>query len=259
MGWWHKFVHDPPLVRAQSVYTLENFVPGGVVFVVAPGPSLDTFPKEVLSEYTTIAVNAACEIISPTFALFQEGILCKKYYRVYTTEWVKRVVTTKARQFIERLLPTGHEIYTYQYLDLPCLRNAKKNVPLYWRNPEYRFLPGRNSISTNALSLACLMGASLVVLVGVDFHMGNEGEQYYANGVHINQGPRLRSRALRAGFAWASLAARKGVWNGPRIISTSPWLNLKGIQRVSVKEAIESAYIVASATKSTPEPEVVQT
>jgi hypothetical protein len=237
---WFRGKPHPNAVKPQSVYALEGSRENDVVFVVAPGPSLDDFPHDELQKYTTIGVNSAIEVVKCSYFCAYEGTLFKRFYSLYTGDRIDRIITDWSRSFIAPLLPAGKELYCYKYLDLSVLR-MKTDVDFhpFWRRPEEHFLPGRSSITANALSLAVLMRPRLIVTVGLDLAM--TAEKYYASGVKINPGPRLRRRALHAGQAWMWLASRKGVWRGPEIVTTSPTLKLKGVKRVNVAEALKKA------------------
>jgi hypothetical protein len=215
---------------------------GRAVFVVAPGPSLDQFPKSRLDDFVTIGVNSAAELMSPTFWLFQEGLFMKKYYPIYNSSWIKSIVTVERRaEKMESILQDRKWIYTYQSEGERVLkRSGGEFAP--WRNLNMKptFLPGRNSVAANAISLAVLMEAKVVVLVGVDLAIEDDGK-YYANGVKRNPGPKNRPRALSASRAWMSKAAKYGVWRGPKLLTTSPYLRFRNVRRCSIGEAISEA------------------
>lgn len=240
MPWWlHVKRYTPAQVTPRSVYELEDYRKDGVVFVVAPGPSLDLFPKSELKGRTTIGVNSALELAPLEFWIFQEGIIGKKYFPLYSSGLVKNVVTTRDRaEFLYRILPKEVNLFRYCYFDTSVLR-MEKDVGFhpFWKRPNEFFLPGRCSITANALSLAVLMKPALVVCVGLDMAMPDG--KYYADGVKRNPGPRLKEKALSVGSSWMWIAAKKGVWSGPRIITTSPWLRMPRFKRVSVEDALK--------------------
>jgi hypothetical protein len=237
--WEAKFkLAQRPVESIESVYALKDAMAGEAVYVVAPGPSLDDFPKSALSNNVTIAVNSAAELIEPTFWIFQEGIFCKKYNGIYTSDRINRIVTTEVRaKVICKYLEKPKRLYTYSYLNQRVLRvDRSTGKDPFWSNEQTSFLPGHCSISANGMSLARLMGAKLIVIIGVDLHYS--GDKYYADGVKRNTGPRLRGRALSASRAWMRKAAASKVWHGPTILTTSNTLSLRGIKRVSVEKAI---------------------
>jgi len=238
--WASKFKqYKPPVADVKSVYDLYGMAKGKVVYVLAPGPSFEDFPKDVLSGFTTIGMNGLLEIYWPTYWIFQEGIFVKRYMDLYRYGNTHNIVTTLVRsEFMRQFLPEGKTIYEYFARDLSVLKMDKDtgHVP-YWYWPEEKFLPGRSSIASNALSLAVLMRAELIVLVGIDFKMREA--QYYANGIVKNSGPRLKEKALSAGKAWFYLASMARVWKGPKIITTSVTLNAKNIKKVTIDKAIE--------------------
>jgi hypothetical protein len=238
--------HDPPVITAKSVYSLSGRCSGSVVYVVAPGPSLDDFPRDRLKTATIIAVNSAVEVVRPTWWIFQEGMFCKKYHPVYTSRRVKAIVTTETRcQTLAKLLSKPKELYFYSYRLQSVLRMRRDTGKIpFWANRESSFLPGRCSVAANAISLAVLMSPSLIVLVGVD--LSYNGEKYYCEGIRRNPGPNLRHKALIASKAWMSKAAQRKVWAGPRIITTSKTLRLRGIHRVSVETALKETEICES-------------
>lgn len=243
--WMRRFAQNhPPLADPRSCYDLAGQARGGAVFVVAPGPSLDSFPREALYDQVTIGVNSTAELFSPTFWLFQEGIFCKKYHGIYTSGWLKRIVTTWARvSVILPLLPKGKEVYGYSFRTKSVLRMRKDRAPEgkpYWYDETDTFLPGHNTVAANAMSLAVLMEPALIVLVGVDLYW-DDSIPYYAHGVKRNSGPKDRFRALSASRAWMNKAATRGVWSGTRIVTTSPWLKLRGVRRVSPGTALKEA------------------
>jgi hypothetical protein len=210
-----------------------------VVYVLGPSPTLNDFPEKVLKHFTTIGMNAVLERFFPTYWIFQEGIFVKRYMDIYRTGDTANIVTTATRaKFMQQFLPKGRTLYEYEARDLSVLKMDKDtgHTP-YWYWPEEKFLPGRSSIASNALSLAVLMRPALVVLVGVDFKM-RDG-QYYSGGIRKNPGPRLREKALSAGRAWFYLAARSGVWSSTQVITTSTTLNAKFIKKVTIDDAIE--------------------
>ena len=239
MNWTHRVKRfDPPAVDVLSVYDLEGYALGRTVYVLAPGSSFDRFPKDDLRDEITIGVNSIVEIFEPTFAFWQEGTLCKKYYPFYSSGHIDRLVTTWTRvQFLKKVIPPGRTVYGYQEKSRRVLSGAKEirgsvgaGRP-WWYDREFSFLPGRNSIAFNALSLAVLMQPLRIVLVGLDLHYE---DKYYADGIRINRGPRNRRRALSASKAWGSKAAKRGVWSctGIPIQTTSPWLRFRGIERI---------------------------
>lgn len=239
--WWDKVPnYKPPQVNAKSVYELEGTMTGKVVVIVAPGPSLDLFPKKRLEDFTTIGVNSALELVPRLdYWVFQEGIIGKRYHPLYTTGRCGAVVTTRDRiPIMEKVLPGSVGLYKYTYYDTSVLRMPREvDFYPYWRRPEIDFLPGRCTITANALSLAVLMRPRMIVFVGLDFFI--EGEKYYADGVKRNTGPRLRKRALSAGSAMMYIFAKHQVWAGVRKITTSPWLRMKGIVNLELKEALK--------------------
>lgn len=244
--WWTKVPnYKPPRAQIDNVYQLRDKCRGGVVYVLAPGPSYDDFPQDMLLRVPTIGVNSIAERISPDFWMFQEGIFCKKYHPIYTTRWIKNIVTTRDRCLIIRdLLPEKKGLYSYRFLDMSVLgMEVGDNFP-FWSSPEEEFIPGRNSIAANAMSLAVLMNPKLIVLVGVDLRK-HDG-RYYCEGIRKNRGPRLQERALSASRAWMTKAARKGVWRGPEIVTTSPLLSLRGVRRVSIDVAIQKTKEILS-------------
>jgi hypothetical protein len=238
--WASKFKqYSPPVADVRSVYDLYGKADGKVVYVLAPGPSFEDFPKEVLGNFITIGMNGLLEIYWPDYWIFQEGIFVKKYMDLYRYGETHSIVTTLVRSaFMRQFLPKGRTIYEYFARDHSVLKMPKDtgHEP-YWYWPEEKFLPGRSSIASNALSLAVLMRAELIVLVGIDFKMRED--QYYAGGIVKNTGPRLKEKALSAGRAWFYLASMTRVWRGPKIITTSATLNAKGIQKVTIDKAIE--------------------
>jgi hypothetical protein len=240
---WVQKVKNYNAVKVQSSYALEDSERGKVVFVVAPGVSFDAFPKEFMDDFTTIGVNSIAEIYSPTYWLFQEGYFCKKYHQIYTSPWIRNVVTSWPRAAIlQKVLPAGKGLYAYGFNKRSVFRAVQDDAFVnpekpFWHDPDEAWLPGHNSVAANAMSLAVLMGAGLMVLVGVDLHWSKEG--YYADGIRRNSGPRDRTRALSASRAWMGKAAKKGVWRGPRIITSSRTLKLRGVENFSAGKVVE--------------------
>ena len=238
--WASKFERfNPPVAKVHSVYDLYDTAAGKVVYVLAPGPSFEDFPRDELDRFTTIGMNGILEIYWPTYWIFQEGTFIKKYMDLHRYGKTTNIVTTTVRaEFMKQFLPKDRTLYEYFARDHSVLNMDKNtgNTP-YWYWPEEKFLPGRSSIASNALSLAVLMRAELIVLVGIDFKM--RVGQYYAGGIVKNSGPRLKEKALSAGKAWFYLASMTRVWKGPKIITTSTSLNAKNIEKVSTDKAIE--------------------
>lgn len=236
-----KRVRRPQAVKARSVYDLAGTAKGRAVIVAGPGPSFTSFPAEELLRHPTIGVNAALELFEPETWLFIEGVLAKRYLPIYTrVESTCRIVTTwsRARAVMEYVLPKDRALYAFHYHDQSVLKMKREDDGRHpwWSIPREHFLPGRCTVASHALSLAVLMGASLVVTIGVDF--GYQGDGYYAPGVRINAGPRKRDRALGAGHAWMCCAARHGVWDAIEILSVSEHRGTPGSKRVGVDEAV---------------------
>lgn len=235
-NWTHRVKHfDPPQIQAQSAYSLEGIAKGKTVYVLAPGPSFDDYSKDKLKEQITIGVNSIVEIFEPTYALWQEGILCKKYFSYYSTGHVQNLVTTWSRaNLLQKLFPKGRSLYAYESLSRRVLSGSRdcSNGRPWWYDAETSFLPGKNSVAFNAMSLAVIMGAAQIVLVGVDMYLGHN--RYYATGITKNRGPKNQILALAASRAWGSKAAARGVWTctGAKIKTTSPWLKFSGISRI---------------------------
>jgi hypothetical protein len=237
-AWWRGKALSVPQVTPRSVYDLAELKRGSVVVVAAPGPSFASFPVEELRIRTTIGVNALPELFLPDYWIWQEKTFARLYFDLYSTGKIRRVVTTRKREFLGRLMPEGSELYCFQYQDVALKKYCREPGRPGWFYPEREFLPGHASISSNALSLAVLMNPRLVVVVGVDFSYSGDG--YYSPGVNLNRGPKVhnRARALESGAKWMSEAAQRRIWAGPRIITTSPTLDIWGIERLSVDQAL---------------------
>jgi hypothetical protein len=259
--------NDPPLVQARNVYDLLGAESGRAVIVAAPGPSFASFPRDALLAHPTIGVNAILEILDPTYWVFAEPFFTRNYRKLYSESRAK-IVTTRFQSIaaLELLLPAGRDLFWFRYGHAPRLDQDDRRDPLnpkaglsvlnmpkpadgrkpWWSIPEKGFLPGRCSVTTHAVSLAILLGAAAVILVGADFTHTDDAA-YYAPGVTINHGPRRKTKALACGRNWAQLAAKKGVWEGTDLMTVSPTHSLTwerrtgetyGARRVTVDEAV---------------------
>ena len=241
--WMGKVENFSPCAEPHGVNGLRLSCEGGIVQVVAPGPSY-----EHLELGTTIGVNSALELRELDFWLFQEGTLVKRFHRLYTKDRRCAIVTTRDRaQHMRRLLPPERSLWSYHYRDIRVLLKRRPCPPRDWSVHE-DFLPGHCTVAANALSLAVLMNPALIVMVGVD--LGMPQGVYYASGVYRNPGPNNRARALSAGRSWMSKAAKRRVWCGPRIISTSPVLRLPGVENVTTENAVRIAKELQGANEN---------
>lgn len=267
----------PPQVRARSVYDLAGTQAGRAVLVVAPGPSFASFPRDELERHPTIGVNSALELCPLDYWLFAEPVLAKDYRALYSSGRAKNVVSTRyqAHAVLERVLPESVGLFWFRYGhaskfdpeddDLSVIRMARtgwleSGRRPWWARPDKVFLPGRCSVATHAVSLAVLMGAAVVVTVGVDLKYDVGTGAYYAPGVTINQGPgrkpRLnkkltdaervrqvntaRVKALGCTLAWTKVVAALGIWRDAEILTISPsGSGLPGSRRVTVDDAID--------------------
>lgn len=235
-----KRAKNPP-DKILSAYELKDALEGEVCFVLAPGPSLDEFPRGDLDRFVTIGVNSLLEIYRPTYWIFQEGIFCKKYKELYSDPKLVGVVAKQSRTpVIQKFIEKPTKLYWFTSDRHRVLTHKRtSDIQPFWYREEESFLPGHCSISANAISLARLMNPRLIVLVGIDLRY--DGAKYYADGVKRNSGPRLRDRALSASRAWMSKAARFGVWKGAEIVTSSSSLSLRGVKRKSADQILEMA------------------
>lgn len=227
--------NDPPLVSPRPAYELAGRFAGKAVFVLCPGPSLTLFPRDVLARATTLAVNSAVEVYIPTFWVFNEPKLIRFFWKPLIAEnRVGVIVTERPNAWISPWLPAGASIYWYEY-QLPIRRRIKGAKP-WWLWPERSFLPGHATVTANAVSLAELLGARIVVLVGCDQTV-YPGGKYYCDGVGLNPGPWDPQGAIKAGREWfESALLGKKLWGVP-IVQVAPSCVLR-VPQISPEDAV---------------------
>ena len=189
------------MIEPRSVYELEDECTGEQVFIVAPGPSLEKFPLDVLVGRSVIVVNAAVELLDPVqyrWWLFTD----KRFTWLYRKETRRtlglKLVTREPPAIKLAKYFNGDALYVFN--NDPPVKPYSDTHRLWWYYPEEKFLPGHTTVIANALSLACLMNAARVVLVGVDLYF--EGDKYYAGNIQKNPGPRNRWNALMVQSRW---------------------------------------------------------
>lgn len=223
--------------KARSVYELEGSLEGEVLYIVGPGPSAGRVEGDpsILDGQKVLALNSSIEFLSnPTWWMYADKRFSYIYQKELHSAWPQSVIMVEAqtRKFAKTY---KGELFSYEYqLQFRALKKARRGVDLgekpFWYWPERRYLAGRCTIFSHALSLALLMRPRAIVVIGVDFSL--DGSRYYVDSVERNPGPTERERALWAGARWIRENWKKKVWRGlPPMYSVSESLveNLRGV------------------------------
>jgi hypothetical protein len=194
------------------------------LYVVGSGPSVDDFPLERLAGRVSVALNHAVDLFEPAFWLYGDP----KFGRSAASKIVRRraplciVTNEKLLKWIKPHLKPGSVVYTFE--------NHSGKGP--------DFLAGRWTVATIALSLASLMGAWRVVLVGVD--MGAPNGQFYSRSL-ANRPPAKQLDFMGEWRKWMRKGFKAGIWS-LQVETTSPYLleNCPDlpITEVDVREAL---------------------
>ena len=149
----------------DDVYELRGIARDKTVYILGTGPSLDAYPLDQLEGSLTIGLNTILNVFDPTYWLFGDGKFArwgaKRYKEEVESSRTSLIVNEKHLQFLER---------HYSEFKVYCFTNQDKY--------SLRFLAGRWTIATIALSLATLMDAKRTILIGID--MGPTGSQFYS-------------------------------------------------------------------------------
>lgn len=233
-------------IRSKGVYALAGSGAGRAAWILGSGPSADDFPlEEIPRDALTLALNGAVRALpKPTHWLFGDpkfarwgavklgkvfcgsSIILNRKHALWVTERPQRFSS------LERLY-----LFTNEPNDARRLHNSTG----YWLREPYLqddFLPGRWTVATIALSLACLLGVRRAILVGVD--LGAPGGRYYSSAVG-GLPPKKQDTYFGEWRKWIRHGFKSGTWP-LEVLSTSPYLrgNCPGtpIRQVSIDEAI---------------------
>lgn len=225
-------------MKGRGVYSLWNRCKGETVFLLGAGPSLLNFPLDWLLKKKTIVINGAIEIFpEPWIWLFVERAIAKIYGKELKSGKVRRLAVNRRFKWIEKFFK-GKELYYLEWRKPLCAKFQKRGK-IFWWNPEINYLPGHGSIATIGLSLACVLGARRVVMLGVDFSFGQKGE-YYNEGIRRHKGPGRKSRALGAGLRSMKTGFKCGLWEQLDVFSICPYVAKKipQIKAITPKEVL---------------------
>lgn len=191
-----------------KIYSIEGSLEGKVLYIVAPGPSLSGFPIEKLAGKYSIALNSAIEFFNPTWWMFTDKKIFRRYLGHIKKNPNQSIATIK--NYVNGIRRRGFEgdIYEFEY-QCRVLRRVENKDPWWWWD-EINFLPGRTTVSCNALSFAQILRPKKIILVGIDFFV--VGGKYYTDGVRMNPGPRDKKRALKSGANWMRKGFKKKIW-----------------------------------------------
>ncbi len=190
----------------EDVYELRGLAKDQTVYILGTGPSLDSYPLDCLDGSLTIGMNTILNVFDPRFWLFGDGKFARwgaKKYKDLLSSGTSLVVNEKHLQFLER-----H--YCELTVDVYLFTNQDSQSP--------RFLAGRWTIATVALSLATLMDAKRVVLVGVD--MGAPGGLFYSKKVG-GQAPGRQLSMMGQWRKWLQHGFKQNLWP-INIVTVSP-------------------------------------
>lgn len=190
----------------EDVYELRGIARDQTVYILGTGPSLDVYPLDRLDYSMTIGMNTILNVFDPTFWLFGDGKFARwgaKKYKDSLSPGTALVVNEKHLQFLKR-----H--YFELTIDVYCFTNQDSE--------SVRFLAGRWTIATVALSLATLMDASRVVLIGVD--MGAPGGEFYSKKVG-GDAPGRQLSMMGQWRKWLQYGFRQNLWP-LEIVTVSP-------------------------------------
>ena len=210
----------------KDFYELRGLARDQTVYILGTGPSLDSYPLDRLGSSLTIGMNTILNVFDPGFWLFGDGKFARwgaKKYKKSLSPGTSLVVNEKHLQFLDR-----H--YRELTIDVYCFTNQDRESP--------RFLAGRWTIVTVALSLATLMDAKRAVLIGVD--MGAPGGAFYSKKVGGEAPGRQLSmmgqwrKSLQYGF-------RQGFWPID-VVTVSPHFHAfcpgTPIRSISIEESL---------------------
>lgn len=181
----------------EDVCELRGLARDQTVYILGTGPSLDSYPLDRLSYSLTIGMNTIVNVFDPSFWLFGDGKFARwgaKKYKNSLSPGTALVVNEKHLQFLER-----H--YFELTIDVYCFTNQNRQ--------SLRFLAGRWTIATVALSLATLMEAQKVVLIGVD--MGAPGGEFYSKKVG-GEAPGRQLSMMGQWRKWLQHGFRQNLW-----------------------------------------------
>ncbi len=190
----------------EDVSVLRGLARDKTVYILGTGPSLDSYPLERLESSLTIGMNTILNVFDPSFWLFGDGKFARwgaKKYKKTLGLCTSLVVNEKHLQFLER-----H--YNEFTVDVYCFTNQDRESP--------RFLAGRWTIATVALSLATLMDAKRVVLIGVD--MGAPGGAFYSRKVG-GKAPGRQLSMMGQWRKWLQYGFKQNLWP-IEVVTVSP-------------------------------------
>lgn len=199
---------------------------GHTAFIIAPGPSVDQFPKELLNGKLTIAMNSAFFWTTTRYVCIAETTW---------VNWLKRdhelVKSLTARLQEQDLLLGGRTGTWWQMMRLPFRRIY------FMRHQEEGKIPEKVTVGAtiwNSLAQCKHMGCNRVVLIGADLA---RDQQPYAAGLAHNPEAELDDLSKQR----ASLMEAK--FPGMEILNCNPRSNAFGLpwRSISLVDAISIA------------------
>jgi len=214
---------------------------GETAYIVGSGPSLDEFPSEKLGDLLTIGLNDVRRFFNPTYWMFGDGRFSR-----YTAKKIIRdrgrstiAMNKKHFHFLEKKIPDNSGFEIFLWTNQIDGERQDYSGPWY-EGPHDSFIPGRWTIATTALSLSMFLGASKVVMVGIDF--GAPEGRYYSERVDEIKPPGRQDAMMGQWRKWLQMGFRKGLWP-ISIVTVSPHFqtNCPGtpIRTVSIGEALQ--------------------
>lgn len=152
------------------------------VFILANGPSLSENNLRLLDGYFTIGINRILELYCPTILFFQDAsILCRSRKRIIEADTIKVV----------RRGLTNPKLYA----DVLCFYLTGDRTTRFTIKNDPERIEGHNLTHGAAVQFASAIGASAIVLLGVDCAYTDGKTDFYGNNPH--HPPDLISRCVR--------------------------------------------------------------
>ena len=196
---------------AESIEQLRNIEQGKEIYVVGSGKSIDFIPNEFWEGKTVIGVNFVPLRVPSKYLITHHYFVLKSFKNTNLT------IVTSQREMGISAKSLHNEVLSGDYFVYKHLEQRFTKIDLsVFDTPEYLITGG--TIITSALHFAYLLGASSIVLAGVDGGMIN-GEINYIG--YPTQTPFTHCKAVNNQLEIMIKEIRKHI----PVVSLNPFIN----------------------------------
>lgn len=153
--------------------SLKKKYPKSTIYIVGTGPSLRVFPKAYIKDKITIGLNQAWKHLNCKYSITVHPELVDEFNEeagpINKTQWV-----VKQKGSFVNVSLDNPKYYMFKTVD--------RDFSIFTKPVEDHLFIGRG-VQQTAMNLAALMGASTIILVGVD--MAAVGGDHHGHDQHV--------------------------------------------------------------------------